>query len=103
MEEQILNEHKVARKVVGMLVSKSLMDLVRTALDKLGETDKSVEDILFTVKGVEAKKEIVNIVAKLLGCEQPAVECTEGVCPECHKDPCEWGDPEKQGQKIKID
>lgn len=94
MEEQILNEHKMARKVVGMLVSKSLMDLVRAALDKLGEADKSAEDILFTAEGAKAKKEIMDAVAKLLGCEQPVVECTEGVCPECHKDPCECEDKE---------
>lgn len=69
MKEQILNEHKSAQKTIGRLASKSLMDLVREVLLKLGKEDESAEDILFTAEGAKAKKDITDIIVKLLGCD----------------------------------
>ena len=45
------------------------MDLVREALLKLGKEDESAEDILFTAEGAKAKKDITDIIVKLLGCD----------------------------------
>lgn len=73
MTEQVLNEDKAARKVVSALASKSLIDLVRVALTKVGKQDISAEEVLFTPEGSKARKELVDLIMELLGYQEEPV------------------------------